>query len=133
MTFLKLIDIFSIKRMSFIQNPGLPQWFSHFIHVFGSSFLLLFRCIGFHNSMFLRGRIFSPKHKPPPPTWRARSRYLYHPEVGWPSCIPRHWTLILVDFYDPYELRWSYSYFRPPHGKYVCVCVCIYIYISTHT
>jgi hypothetical protein len=26
-----------------------------------------------------------------PPTWRARSQYLYPPGTGWPSYTPRHW------------------------------------------
>jgi hypothetical protein len=28
-----------------------------------------------------------------PPTWRARSSYLYPPGTGWPSYTPRHWVL----------------------------------------
>jgi hypothetical protein len=28
-----------------------------------------------------------------PPTWRARSLYLYPPGTGWPSYTPRHWVL----------------------------------------
>jgi hypothetical protein len=27
-----------------------------------------------------------------PPTWRARSPYLYHPGTGWPSYTPRYWV-----------------------------------------
>jgi hypothetical protein len=27
-----------------------------------------------------------------PPTWRARSKYLYSPGTGWPSHTPRHWN-----------------------------------------
>jgi hypothetical protein len=27
-----------------------------------------------------------------PPTWRARSAYLYTPGTGWPSYTPRHWV-----------------------------------------
>jgi hypothetical protein len=27
-----------------------------------------------------------------PPTWRAKSPYLYHPETGWPSYTPRQWV-----------------------------------------
>jgi hypothetical protein len=27
-----------------------------------------------------------------PPTWRARSSYLYPPGTGWPSYIHRHWV-----------------------------------------
>jgi hypothetical protein len=27
-----------------------------------------------------------------PPTWRARSPYLYLPGTGWPSFTPRHWV-----------------------------------------
>jgi hypothetical protein len=27
-----------------------------------------------------------------PPTWRARSPYLYSTGTGWPSCTPRHWV-----------------------------------------
>jgi hypothetical protein len=30
-----------------------------------------------------------------PPTWRARSLYLYPPGTGWPSCSPRQWVPIL--------------------------------------
>jgi hypothetical protein len=30
-----------------------------------------------------------------PPTWRARSRYLYPPGTGWPSYTPRHWVYFL--------------------------------------
>jgi hypothetical protein len=46
-----------------------------------------------------------------PPTWRARSPYLYPPGTGWPSYNPRHWV--------PFRrllhlagLRWRYS--NPP-------------------
>jgi hypothetical protein len=28
-----------------------------------------------------------------PPTWRARSSYLYPPGTGWPSYTPKHWIL----------------------------------------
>jgi hypothetical protein len=28
-----------------------------------------------------------------PPTWRARSTYLYPPGTGWPGYTPRHWVL----------------------------------------
>jgi hypothetical protein len=27
-----------------------------------------------------------------PPTWRARSPYLYPPRIWWPSYTPRHWV-----------------------------------------
>jgi hypothetical protein len=27
-----------------------------------------------------------------PPTWRARSPYLYPPDTGWPSYTPKHWA-----------------------------------------
>jgi hypothetical protein len=30
-----------------------------------------------------------------PPTWRARSPYLFHPGSGWPSYTPGHWVPIL--------------------------------------
>jgi hypothetical protein len=30
-----------------------------------------------------------------PPSWRARSPYLYPPGAGWPSYIPRHWVPFL--------------------------------------
>jgi hypothetical protein len=48
-----------------------------------------------------------------PPTWRARSPYLYPPVTGWPSCIPgigfpfKHTWLA--------GLRWSHS--NPPPQK----------------
>jgi hypothetical protein len=44
-----------------------------------------------------------------PPTWRARSPYLYPPGTGWPSYTPRHW----VPFQPPpTTCRWRYS--NPP-------------------
>jgi hypothetical protein len=54
-----------------------------------------------------------------PPTWRARSPYLYPPGTGWPGYTPRHWfpfrrLLRLAG------LWWSYSNL-PPHGTYVCL------------
>jgi hypothetical protein len=36
-----------------------------------------------------------------PPTWRARSPYLYLPGTGWPSYTPRHW----VPFSSPTTTR----------------------------
>jgi hypothetical protein len=27
-----------------------------------------------------------------PPTWRARSRYLYRPRTVWPGYTPKHWV-----------------------------------------
>jgi hypothetical protein len=36
-----------------------------------------------------------------PPTWRARSPYLYPPGRGWPSYTPRHW----VPFPSPFKTR----------------------------
>jgi hypothetical protein len=36
-----------------------------------------------------------------PPTWRARSPYLYPPGTGWPSYTPRHW----VTFSSPSTTR----------------------------
>jgi hypothetical protein len=38
-----------------------------------------------------------------PPTWRARSQYLYPPGTGWPSYTPRHW----VPFPSPCTTRRS--------------------------
>jgi hypothetical protein len=63
-----------------------------------------------------------------PPTWRARSPYLYPPGRGWPSYTPRHW----VPFSPPLRLaglRWRYSN-PPPLWRYTCICICICIYIS---
>jgi hypothetical protein len=36
-----------------------------------------------------------------PPTWKARSPYLYHPGTGWPSYTPGHW----VPFLSPLTAR----------------------------
>jgi hypothetical protein len=36
-----------------------------------------------------------------PPTWRARSQYLYHPGTGWPGYTHRHW----VPFSSPLTTR----------------------------
>jgi hypothetical protein len=50
-----------------------------------------------------------------PPTWRARSPYLYPPGTGWSSYTPRHW----VPFSSPPTTRrttWRYST-PPPHGR----------------
>jgi hypothetical protein len=38
-----------------------------------------------------------------PPTWRARSPYLYSPGTGWPSYTPGHW----VPFLSPLMTRWA--------------------------
>jgi hypothetical protein len=38
--------------------------------------MAIFYCLGFET----------------PPTWRARSPYLYPPRTGWPSYTPRHWV-----------------------------------------
>jgi hypothetical protein len=50
-----------------------------------------------------------------PPTWRARSPYLYPPRTGWPSYTPRHWVpfrrLLRLT-----RLRWRYSN-SPPRGR----------------
>jgi hypothetical protein len=49
-----------------------------------------------------------------PPTWRARSPYLYHPGTGWPGYTPRHWVLFspphttrraTVEVFDPVSTR----------------------------
>jgi hypothetical protein len=32
-----------------------------------------------------------------PPTWRARSPYLYPPGTGWPGFTPRHWVLFKTE------------------------------------
>jgi hypothetical protein len=50
-----------------------------------------------------------------PPTWRARSLYLYPPGTGWPNYTPGHW----VPFCRLLRLagqRWRYSN-PPPHGE----------------
>jgi hypothetical protein len=50
-----------------------------------------------------------------PPTWRARSPYLYPLGTGWPSYTPGHW----VPFCRLLRLagkRWKYSN-PPPHGE----------------
>jgi hypothetical protein len=49
-----------------------------------------------------------------PPSWRARSTYLYPPGTGWPSFIPRRWVsfrrLLRLA-----ELQWRYTN-PPPRG-----------------
>jgi hypothetical protein len=35
-----------------------------------------------------------------PPTWRARSPYLYPPGTGWASYTHRHWIPVFVPSYD---------------------------------
>jgi hypothetical protein len=52
-----------------------------------------------------------------PPTWRARSPYLYPLETGWPSYTPSHRVPILVAFYDMHGLQWDYSFPRSPHEE----------------
>jgi hypothetical protein len=46
-----------------------------------------------------------------PPTWRARSPYLYPPGTGWPRYTPGHW----VPFPSPLTTLRRYS-IPPPHG-----------------
>jgi hypothetical protein len=46
-----------------------------------------------------------------PPTWRARSTYLYPPGTGRLGCIPRHW----VPFSSSSTTRWvTVEYSNPP-------------------
>jgi hypothetical protein len=49
-----------------------------------------------------------------PPTWRARSSYLYSPGRGWHSCTPRYWVpfssppttrRVTVEVFDPASTR----------------------------
>jgi hypothetical protein len=40
-----------------------------------------------------------------PPTWRARSPYLYPPGTGWPSYTLGHW----VQFLSPLTIRRDYG------------------------
>jgi hypothetical protein len=49
-----------------------------------------------------------------PPTWRARSLYLYPPGTGWHSYTPGHWVPI-CRLLRPAGLRWRYSN-QPPRG-----------------
>jgi hypothetical protein len=35
-----------------------------------------------------------------PPTWRARSPYLYPPGTGWSGYTPRHWVPLFIASYD---------------------------------
>jgi hypothetical protein len=46
-----------------------------------------------------------------PPTWRARSLYLYPPGIGWPSYTPRHWIPVLS---PPMTCRLWWRYLNPP-------------------
>jgi hypothetical protein len=52
-----------------------------------------------------------------PPTWRARSPYLYPPGTGWPCYTPRYWTLFrrLLRLAG---LRWMYS---NPSPRGICL------------
>jgi hypothetical protein len=45
-----------------------------------------------------------------PPTWRAKSSYLYPPGTGWPSYTPRHWVLFSS---PPMTLRAVVEVFEP--------------------
>jgi hypothetical protein len=45
-----------------------------------------------------------------PPTWRARSPYLYPPGTGWPSYTPRHWVPFLS---PPMTRRDTVEVFEP--------------------
>jgi hypothetical protein len=54
----------------------------------------------------------------PPPTWRARSPYLYPPGTGWPSYTPMHWDPFssppttrraVVEVFDPASTRIVYQ------------------------
>jgi hypothetical protein len=95
--------------------------------LFCSSFVGQLRCSAFTASSLTRGRVcnllyncfwalpeqslFSrspPTHGPyftvsseTPPTWRARSPYLYPPGTGWPSYTPGHWFPILSPLTTP--------------------------------
>jgi hypothetical protein len=49
-----------------------------------------------------------------PPTWRARSPYLYPPGIGWPSFTPRYWVPFssppttrrdTVEVFEPFSTR----------------------------
>jgi hypothetical protein len=56
-----------------------------------------------------------------PPTWRARSPYLYPPVTGWPSYTPRHWAPFsspptarraTVEVFEPASTRVTYFFFN---------------------
>jgi hypothetical protein len=58
-----------------------------------------------------------------PPTWMARSLYLYPPGTGWPSYTPRHWVPFCRLLWLAGQ-RWRYSN-PPPHGKACCGGRCV--------
>jgi hypothetical protein len=70
-----------------------------------------------------------------PPTWRARSPYLYPPGTAWPSFNPRHWVTFssppttrraTVEVFEPASTRvnclrpvfWLYPLITPRQGPY---------------
>jgi hypothetical protein len=56
-----------------------------------------------------------------PPTWRARSPYLFPPRNRVTQLYPRALGSLFVASYDSQGLRWRYSN-PPPHGVVVTVC-----------
>jgi hypothetical protein len=70
--------------------------------------------LGFSTIVVLRDGVVSPMPNPQP---GGPGLCIYNPQRQLPSYTPRHWVPILVASYDPYELRWGYSFSRPPHGK----------------
>jgi hypothetical protein len=59
-----------------------------------------------------------------PPTWRARSTYLYPPGTGWPSYTPGHWVSI-CRLLRLAGLRWRYSNTHPHDRwgtKWIYIC-----------
>jgi hypothetical protein len=49
-----------------------------------------------------------------PPTWRAKSPYLYSPGTGWPSYTPRHWIPFLS---PPTTRRGTVEVFHPAYTR----------------
>jgi hypothetical protein len=82
---------------------------------------------GWHRFWFLNNVFFygvGLLAQPPP---GGPGLCIYNPQRRGPSYTPRHWVPILVASYDPYELRWGYSFSRPPHGNlFVLNTLCIF-------
>jgi hypothetical protein len=76
---------------------------------FASAVILRSESRGTHNHILLS----QIRH---PPTWKARSPYLYPPETGWPSCTPppRHWVPFLS---PPTTRRAAVEVFEPSSSR----------------
>jgi hypothetical protein len=99
--------------------------------------------LSFTRTICCRSRVQVPQNSRPyftvsfeaPPTWRARSPYLYSPGTGWPSYTSRHWVPfvasydsqgygggILTRLHTGKLLHWSWNHVTTD-GQSVCLGV----------